>query len=437
MKNKKPTEDNDDQNKQIGENEDKPTKRNGNKGTTENKSKSKRKNFTFNRLDGIIWAFIIFFACPAIYVIYVSNFLKDPKFHERLNFIDDYWIVIAGTLSLILFTLNSIERVWQKCYWGRKPHQNSRVGCFALAALLFASVTLKEAAEEVADQETLAENINSSTDTTVNKGVEKANDFTKKYSDSLGISFSKLLIVSSKELSKVINHRDLEQQTQVANLGLNVTRAFNQLGTNLQGQAEHITNLGQEVKKAFTNLDSNLKVERRVAEARQETLLKNINQQVTKTGTEILKLYKEQSARDSAATMKQLDLIKKLVNHIGSLSQNQRMDNSSEKSKEQDEIPHSVFVYIGKEKALIQQGYLITSRWIRKSYKIKNFPNKDIRKVGIGEPFIVQDTIAALCDYQGKLREGKEYTLSNGKSGQTIFFRNSLLGQRILVVLKD
>ena len=176
------------------------------------------------------------------------------------------------------------------------------------------------------------------------------------------------------------------------------------------------------------------KDERRATEARQETLLKNINQQVTETGTEILRLYKEQNALDSTATMKRIELMEKLINHIDSLSKNEK--------KKQDKIPHSVFVYKGREKALIQQGYLETSRRIRKSYKIVDFPdivgNTDIEKVGIGEPFTVKDTIAALCDYHGKLSKGKEYTLSKGKSGQTlIFFRNSMIGQRILVVLKD
>ncbi len=402
-----------------------------------NENKPTDGNSTFTWIDGIIWAFIIIFACLAIYVIIVSNFLENPKF------IDEYWIVIASSFSIGLFTVNSIERVWEKSYWGRKPHQYSRVGCFFLATLLFASVTLKEAAEEVADQKKLTENIRDSTDSIVDKGVIKTNKFTKKYSDRLGFSFSELLRVSSKELAKVINQRDSAQQTQVTNLGLEVEEAFNQLGNNLQGQAEQVKSLGLEVKKAFTNLDSNLKVERRAAEARQETFLKNINQQVTETGTEILKLYKEQSALDSAATMKRLDLMKKLVNHIDSLSQNQRTDSStkksSEKNKEQDEIPHSVFVYIGKEKTLIQQGYLETSRRIRKSYKIIDFPDKDIMKVGIGEFFTVKDTIAALCDYHGKLSKGKDYAAVKKENSDTILisFRNSMLGQRILVVLKD
>lgn len=256
------------ENKPTDANGDKLTNENEDKGTEENESKAKRRNFNFNRLDGIIWAFISIFIFLGIYVIYVSNFREAPKF------LDEYWIVIAGTLSLVLFTLNSIERLWQKCYWGRKPHQYSRVGWFVLAALLFASVTFKEAAEEVADQQKLTGDIadstgtivdkgvkaiTGSTDTIVDKGVKKANDFTKKYSDSLGVSFSQLLIVSSEELAQVINQRDLEQQTQVTNLGLKVKEAFDQLGANLQGQAELVKSLGLEVKKAFSDLDNNLK----------------------------------------------------------------------------------------------------------------------------------------------------------------------------------
>lgn len=43
--------------------------------------------------------------------------------------------------------------------------------------------------------------------------------------------------------------------------------AFDQLGTNLLGQAGQVKSLGIEVKKAFADLDSNLKAERRAAAA--------------------------------------------------------------------------------------------------------------------------------------------------------------------------
>ena len=114
-----------------------------------------------------------------------------------------------------------------------------------------------------------------------------------------------------------------------------------------------------------------------------------------------------------------------------------------EKNRALRETLRSVLVYVGIEDSLKQQGYLdMSRRFVRKNYKMTNFPdldNSDVIKVGIGEPFRVQGELAALCDRHGKLGKGKEYELQEGRDGQLriTFSDSALAGQRILAVLKN
>ncbi|MDP6042077.1 MAG: hypothetical protein QGG64_26240, partial [Candidatus Latescibacteria bacterium] len=71
-----------------------------------------------------------------------------------------------------------------------------------------------------------------------------------------------------------------------------------------------------------------------------------------------------------------------------------RIESSLEEALQETEVlretVNSVLVYIGTEDALKQQGYLNTSRFIRKSYKITGFPDinsNGVIKVGVGETF--------------------------------------------------
>ena len=115
-----------------------------------------------------------------------------------------------------------------------------------------------------------------------------------------------------------------------------------------------------------------------------------------------------------------------------------------QKIQEQHENFHSVFVYVVIKDSSEYQKYLEVrqSFVFFKKYKIKKFPDIDsrvVRKVGIGDTLCVQDTIVALYDYKGKLREGKEYTLikQSDQSQTLIVFSHSLIaGQRILAVTK-
>ncbi len=107
----------------------------------------------------------------------------------------------------------------------------------------------------------------------------------------------------------------------------------------------------------------------------------------------------------------------------------------------------AVYVYFGIEDTLKKKEYLKTSGFfIFKNYKIINFPDidsKGVKKVVIGDTIRVQDNLAALCDYKGRLRKGIEYALikpdkSSDKPQTLIVFSRSLIaGQRILAVIKN
>ena len=197
---------------------------------------------------------------------------------------------------------------------------------------------------------------------------------------------------------------------------------------------------------------------------------------VTNESKEYQRLYKEQRTlvdklRDEITRVKagaatQIEQLKTSLDSLNNTLSEQairltRMTNSLKKAEKENralrqtlaeaqkesealrETLQSVLVYVGTEDGLKQQGYLNTSRrFIRKNYKMTNFPdldNSDIVKVGIGETFSVQGKLAALCDRHGKLGKGKEYELSEGQAGQLhiAFSDSALAGQRILAVLKN
>lgn len=183
---------------------------------------------------------------------------------------------------------------------------------------------------------------------------------------------------------------------------------------------------------------------------------------VTNESKEYQRLYKEQRTmvdelraeitRVKADATTQVEQLKTSLDSLQSTLSEQairltRMTVSLQKAHEENralrETLRSVLVYVGIEDSLKQQGYLDTSRrFVRKNYKMTNFPdldNSDVIKVGIGEPFRVQGELAALCDRHGKLGKGKEYELQEGRDGQLriTFSDSALAGQRILAVLKN
>ena len=113
--------------------------------------------------------------------------------------------------------------------------------------------------------------------------------------------------------------------------------------------------------------------------------------------------------------------------------------------REQRDIMLAVHVFVGTEDTLKQQGYLSTPRFMllfRQNYKIKNFPdstNSKIDTVYIGKSFPVPGKLIALCNYDGKLHEGKDYTVSKGQLDTThvVLSRSMIAGHRILAVLKN
>ena len=215
-----------------------------------------------------------------------------------------------------------------------------------------------------------------------------------------------------------------------------------------------VDNLNTRIDLVRTQMDS--------ARASNKVLLATLHR-VTNQMKEYQRLYKEQrslndklrseithvtSERDLATT--QVTELKTSVDSLNTELYEQtirltRMESSLEEALQETEVlretVNSVLVYIGTEDALKQQGYLNTSRFIRKSYKITSFPDinsNDVIKVGVGETFTLQGELDELCDRHGKLGKGKEYELSKGQSGQTLvsFSDPMLAGQRILAILK-
>ena len=117
------------------------------------------------------------------------------------------------------------------------------------------------------------------------------------------------------------------------------------------------------------------------------------------------------------------------------------LEEAFEENKDLKKTVNSVLVYVGTEDALKQQGYLNTSRFIRKSYKMAGFPdvgNAQVLRIPLGETFTLQGELRELCDRHGKLGKGDEYEVSKGAQGQSIisFTDELLVGQRILAVIK-
>ena len=232
-----------------------------------------------------------------------------------------------------------------------------------------------------------------------------------------------------------------------------------------EGEAELYAAQVDSLNQVVDDLNSRIDIVRTQmdsARASNKVLLATLHR-VTNQMKEYQRLYKEQrtlndklrseialvkSERDRATT--QATELKSSVDSLNTELYEQtirltRMESSLEEALQETqdlrETVNSVMVYVGTEEALKQAGYLNTSRFIRKSFKITNFPDvnsADVIKIGVGETFTLQGKLDALCDRHGKLGKGKEYELSQGQSGQTLvsFSDPMLAGQRILAVLK-
>lgn len=122
------------------------------------------------------------------------------------------------------------------------------------------------------------------------------------------------------------------------------------------------------------------------------------------------------------------------------------LDKAIKKEKEWKKTATSVLVYVGTEHDLKNQGYLKTSRFIRKNYQSVGFPEvlgedskTDVLQIAIGETLVLLGDLKALADRHGKLSKGEEYEINKGPTGHTLitFVDSTLQGQRILAVIKD
>jgi len=198
------------------------------------------------------------------------------------------------------------------------------------------------------------------------------------------------------------------------------------------------------------------------ARASNKVLLASLHR-VTREMNEYKRLYKEQSTlndqlrteitnvkneRDRALT--QAHVLKTAVDSLNNELYNQtisltRLESTLEEAlgenKDLKKAVNSVLVYVGTEDELKEQGFLNTSRFIRKNYKVASFPDLDnakVLRIPVGETFTLQGELKELCDRHGKLGKGDEFELSKGAQGQSIisFTDELLVGQRILAVIK-
>ena len=184
---------------------------------------------------------------------------------------------------------------------------------------------------------------------------------------------------------------------------------------------------------------------------------------VTRKMQEYERLYKEQRSRndelrteianvktDRDRALTQAQTLKTAVDSLNNELYTQTisltrlestLEEAFEENKDLKKTVNSVLVYVGTEDVLNQQGYLNTSRFIRKSYKMGGFPdvgNAQVLRIPLGETFTLQGELKELCDRHGKLSKGDEYEVSKGAQGQSIisFTDELLVGQRILAVIK-
>lgn len=244
----------------------------------------------------------------------------------------------------------------------------------------------------------------------------------------------------------------------------------------LQEQNPRIAQLESEVEVYTSQIDSMnavvdalnnridvVRTQMDSARASNQVLLASLHR-VTRKMQEYERLYKEQRSlndqlrneitqvkteRDRALTQAQVlktavdSLNNELYSQTISLTRlESSLEEALEESKDLKKTVNSVLVYVGTEDALKQQGYLKTSRFIRKNYKVESFPdvsNTQVLRIPVGETFTLPGELKELCDRHGKLGKGDEYELSKGAQGQSIisFTDDLLVGQRILAVLEN
>lgn len=243
----------------------------------------------------------------------------------------------------------------------------------------------------------------------------------------------------------------------------------------LQDQNPRVAQLEEEVKTYTAQIDSMnslvdglnnridlVRTQMDSARASNKILLASLHR-VTREMNEYKRLYSEQRSlndqlrteitsvkteRDRALTQAQVlksavdSLNNELYTQTISLTRlESTLEEAFEENKDLKKTVNSVLVYVGTEDDLKQQGYLNTSRFIRKSYKVSGFPDVNdakILRIPVGETFTLSGELKELCDRHGKLGKGDEFEVSKGAQGQSIisFTDELLVGQRILAVIK-
>ncbi len=246
---------------------------NENKRTGDNGDKPTGGNSTFTRIDGIILTAIIIISVGTG-AIYFFN-----MYHEGLQ-------VFAAVLSLCIFALLSIEKIWEKSDKRWKPHQSIRIGSFVLASLLFTYVTLHEIETDTDIKEKIG-----SADTNITNAIGKADT-----------NIAGKIEAVDTNITNAIGKADTNIAGKIGSADTNITNAIGKADTNIAGKIEAVdTNISKKIKsvsdsitKAGSNItdaigkaDTNIAGKIEAVDTNISKKIKSVSDSITKAGSNI------------------------------------------------------------------------------------------------------------------------------------------------------
>ena len=211
---------------------------NENKRTGDNGDKPTGGNSTFTRIDGIILTAIIIISVGTG-AIYFFN-----MYHEGLQ-------VFAAVLSLCIFALLSIEKIWEKSDKRWKPHQSIRIGSFVLASLLFTYVTLHEIETDTDIKEKIG-----SADTNITNAIGKADTNIAGKIGSADTNITNAIGKADTNIAGKIEAVDTNISKKIKSVSDSITKAGSNI-TDAIGKAD--TNIAEKIEAVDTNISKKIK----------------------------------------------------------------------------------------------------------------------------------------------------------------------------------
>ena len=214
---------------------------NGNKPTNTNGDKPTGGNSSFTWIDGIIFAVIICVGFGVIFLMTCDCIAE--KIYTK-------WQVVAGSLSLSIFALLSIEKIWEKSDKIWKPHQSIRIGGFALASLLFTYVTLHEIKADT-DIKTKIETADSNITTKIGSADTNITNAIGKADSNIATKIES----ADTNITNAIGKADSNIATKIESADTNITNAIGKADSNIATKIESAdTNITNAIGKADSNI---------------------------------------------------------------------------------------------------------------------------------------------------------------------------------------